>query len=223
MSIELSKEKLPLSVENEQFILMTTKLSALLANEGIQIKPFIEGLPYFSKLTEEQKKQVNLQLSFYYELCMEQIEEGYTINDGHTFLWRALRKLGLIPRSDLFELLDNDSVIEIYSNENIQLFRNLNFFKYCSYTFEELHSREWWFNYERDNSITQKVFEYGAKFFDGELTENMQLNIPTHIVREINSHDLLVCEINFGIMGPLLRNKKPVAVIVTESARIIQN
>lgn len=223
MSLEVHISQSVSPAEDEKFKSLAQRLSMLLATEGIYIKGYLEGLPYFSRLTEEKKKSVNQSLSFYCELCREQMSEGYTLSDGPSFLWRALGKLGLIPRSDLFQHFDKEAVIEIYSNESVQLFRNLNFFKYCSYSLEELHAKEWWFNYDRDPKITEIIYDYAAKVFSGELKENFIPQVPVHVVKEIDSQDRLVMEVQFGVMGPLFKNKRPVAVIVTEIPRVLDN
>lgn len=207
----------------ELFKALSKQVSMLLSTEGIQVKAYLEGLPYFSKLTELQQAKVNKQLEFYAELCSEHINEGYKISDGSTFLWRAFRKLGLTPTSDLFQFLTDESVIEIYSDENIQLFRNLNFFTYCSYSLEELHSREWWHLYERDASVTNAIFEEGNKMFAGSIRGTYRPSMPDHIVRELASEEKLVMQVEFEAMSPLFTNRRPTAAILATKPKIISN
>lgn len=222
MSIDLQNVAVESEVENEKFKTLAQRLSVMLAGEGVLVRTYDKGLPYFSKLSEKQKQTINYHLEFYVELCREHMSEGYSLKDGPTFVWRALRKLNLIPRSDLFQFFNENSVIEIYSNENVQLFRNLNFFRVCSYTLEELHSREWWLLFHRDNSITDSLMGYAGKIFNQEISENFVPDIPTHIVRELASADMLVTEINFPVMGPLYHNKRAVALIIAEDAKILE-
>lgn len=199
------------------------KLSFILASEGVYVRTFAPGLPHFSQLSVERKCLANKNLGFYIELCREHMSEGYSLKDGASFLWRAFHKLKLIPRSDLFNYFHEDSVIEIYSIDNVQLFRNLNFFKYCSYTLEELHSQEWWLLFERNAQILGMVHEYAMKFVTGELTENVGLNIPRHTVRELASAELLETEVDFVMAGPLMHQRKTAGFIVTENVRIINS
>lgn len=222
MSVDLKNLFVESEIENDRFKALAQQLSLMLSKEGVRVRTYAQGLPYFSKLTEEKKRTANYHLEFYVELCKEQMSEGYSLKDGPTFVWRALRKLNLIPRSDLFQYFNEDSVIEIYSNENVQLFRNLNFFRFCSYTLEELHSREWWLLFDRDASITDGLVGYATKIFTDEIKENFVPQIPLHIVRELESADKLVTEIEFTVMGPLLKNKRAAALIVAENPKIIE-
>jgi len=205
-----------------QFKDLSNKLSVLLATEGIDVKPYVNGLPFFSSLSIGSQQAVNEHLKLYYSLCCEQLSEGYQLSDGASFLWRALRRLGLVPRSDLFQHFTKDSVIEIYSFENKQLFRNINFFKFCSYTLEELHAVEWWRLFQRDDSITQRLYGYAAQIFNGERANNFIPDVSKHTVYELASADKLVMEINFNIMGPLKRNHQTEALIVAEDVRIVE-
>ncbi|HWU44755.1 MAG TPA: hypothetical protein VN132_14990, partial [Bdellovibrio sp.] len=150
-------------VLEQRFKKLTKIISMLLTVEGKYQKPYIEGLPYFSKLPTELKQKVVDHLQFYHDLCVEQVSEGYSIKDSPSFVWRALNKLGLVPRSDLFSHLTNEHIVEIYSAENVQLFRNFKFFEFCSYSLEELLTIEWWGLFERDAQITQKIFDYSMR------------------------------------------------------------
>lgn len=213
----------PNKAQEDVFKFLSKQISMLLATENIRIKAYQDGLPYFSKLSETHQIQVNNQLSFYAELCSEHIKEGYKISDGSTFLWRAFRKLGLTPTSDLFQFLTNESVIEVYSDENIQLFRNLNFFTYCSYSLEELHSLEWWHLYDRDAGVTNAIFEEGRKMFGGEIRGTYCPGLPDHIVRELASEEKLVMQVEFQAMSPLFSNRRPTAALLATKPKIISN
>lgn len=209
------------SRENDRFKILADRLAGILATEGITVRTYEPDLPHFSKLKEEQKQSTNHHLEFYCQLCEDHMSEGKSLQDCTTFVWRALKSLDLTPRSDLFNHFDNSSVIEIYSNENVQLFRNLNFFQYCSYTLEELHAKEWFWLFERDTMITAKLFAYAQKIFLGEINSNFVPEIPPHVVQELKSQEKLKMECNIKIAGPLFRNGQPVALIIGESTRLL--
>jgi hypothetical protein len=138
---------------DDRFKKLTSTISRFLAHEGVFLAAYTEGLPHFSMLSMNEKKSVTDHLQFYHDLCSEQINEGYTLKDNPSFAWRAMSKLGLTPRSDLFSHLTNEHIVQIYSANNVQLFSNFRFFEICSYTLEELFSLEWWVLYERDPKI----------------------------------------------------------------------
>ncbi|WII73758.1 hypothetical protein QJS83_07695 [Bdellovibrio sp. 22V] len=207
----------------EKFKTLTQKISMLLACEGVHRKPYLDGLPHFSKLTVEKKKIAVDHVQFYHDLCVEQVSDGYKIKDSLSFTWRALSKLGLAPKADLFQHLTEEHIFEIYSDENVQLFRNFNFFEFCSYTLEELHSLEWWSLFEREPHVTRQLFDYASRIFSGELTGNFKPNVENHVLRELQSTDRLVMEHRVDWMGPLLKARRPRALLIMSNARLLNN
>lgn len=221
--VSLNTQTHPSEVEDQLFKIQAQKLSMMLASEGVFVRTYATGLPFFSKLSLEAKRKANHALGSYLQLCREQMSEGYTLRDGSSFLWRALRKLELVPRSDLFQHFNEDSVIEIYSDDNRQLFRNINFFKYCSYTIEELHACEWWLLFERDPSVTEKLYGYVSEVMNETVKGNIMMDVPTHTVKELQSVDMLEVEVDFRIMSPLTHAKSVCAFLVSEDVRIISS
>ncbi|MNL45597.1 hypothetical protein D3C87_1682560 [compost metagenome] len=145
------------------------------------------------------------------------------MKDSPSFTWRALRKLGYTPTSDLFEQITDDHVIEVYSKDSVQVFRNLNFFQFCSYTFEEILSLEWWNLFDRSEAMSQKIFDATVKVFSGECRVNFDPEVPNHFVRETQSADRLTMEFTMQLIGPLFQNKEPRAVICLEKVRLLNN
>lgn len=223
MSVNVNLDTKLDTVLEERFKRLTKVISMLLTNEGKYQRPYVDGLPHFNRLPSELKHKVVEHLQFYHDLCIDQVSEGYSLKDSPSFVWRAFRRLGLTPRSDLFSKLTDEHIVEIYSSENVQLFRNFKFFEYCSYTLEELLTIEWWGLFERDPKVTMKLFEYAGRIFAGEITENFVPDLGVHYIRELQSHDKMTMEYNIDLAGPLYQNKRPQAVIVLETARIIQN
>ena len=211
---------LPLETE---FKLLCQSLSVLLSSTGLKVRGHLPGVPHFRKLEDQQKSQVVSRLRFYHDLCQEQISEGYSLRDSMSFTWRALTKLGLAPRSDLFTKITNEHIVEIYSTDNVQLYCNLNFYEYCSYTLEELHTLPWWELFERDSRNTQQIFDHTMKIFKGEILDNVKPAIDKHVLKELNSSSMFTMEYTVELMGPLFKNKRPEAFIILEKARILAN
>lgn len=207
----------------EQFASITRHVSAMMSWEGVVVRPFLPGMPFFSKLSLEQKQKAIEAISFYRDLCQSQIDDGYKLKDSLSLTWRCIKALNLTPRSDLFSYLTNDHVVEIYSRDHIQLFRNLKFFEICSYTLEELLSNEWWVLYHRDENITQKIFQEAQKIFSGEVKTTFEPEVPRHILREIASFDKLSMYIDIEKMSPMSRGNSVEAAIVLERCELISN
>lgn len=208
------------NIINEEFMTIALNISEMLRAEGITVRPFIPGLPHFSKLSTDKKIHVIEQVRFYQELCQSQLREGFKINDNISFTWRAFGRLGLSPSKDFFSYITEEDLVEIYSKDQIQLFRNFAFFECCSYTLEELHTYEWWNLFERDEKHTQMILEDAAKTLSGEIRDTFTPNIPAHNVREISSAENILINIEIRHMAPVYRNKKVDGLIVLERASL---
>ncbi len=198
-------------------------LCFLLAKEGIHRNAYSEGLPHFSKLSNDHKLKAINHLQFYYDLCMEQVSEGYALKDSPSFTWRALKALGYTPTSDLFEKMKDHHVVEIYSSEGVQVFRSLTFFKHCSYTFEEIHSLEWWTLFDRPAEISQTILDATVKIFTGATKDIFDPGVPAHLVKETQSEERLLNTFKMDWIGPLFHHKRAEAVICLETINLISN
>lgn len=205
----------------EEFKKQAIQLSAILASEGIKVSPFFAGLPYFRKLTVQDQHEVIRSIRLYTDLCVEQIEEGYKLRDSTSFTWRAIRKFGLLPVSDLFNYISDEDIIEIYNNENRQMFRNLRYYDYCSYTLEELYSVEWWHLFSRENEITEQLLKEVTQVLSGEIKGVLHSSTAKHLVKELNSLDRLSNFYKAKLLSPLYVNKRIDAFIVTIAAESI--
>ncbi|XGC81919.1 hypothetical protein ACES2L_05415 [Bdellovibrio bacteriovorus] len=204
----------------EEFMAVALSISEMLKPEGKTVRPFLPGIPYFSKLTAEKKLNVLQQVRFYQELCQSHISEGYKISDNLSFTWRAFRKLGLTPSSDLFNYVEKEDIVEIYSKDQIQLFRNFNFFDCCSYTLEELHTLEWWTLFARDAQYNQMILDEALKAISGDVHDAFVPNVPWHPVRESRSADKLTMHMGIRRMAPVYKNKRVEGLIVLERATL---
>ncbi|MNL12871.1 hypothetical protein D3C87_1337520 [compost metagenome] len=206
---------------DEQFLVLANELCTLLKVEGVTCRAALPGLPYFSKLHDDKKAEIIEHLQFYLELCDSQIAEGYRIKDSLTFTWRALKKLNLVPPSDMFSYVTDQDVIEIYDGEGRQLYRNFRFFECCSYSLEELYSVEWWNLFDRDLKITQGLFSIVDKVFAGELKNIVDAQVESHPVIEKISEQKLEILYEKAFIGPLFRDKKAEAVVAIVRGRVL--
>ncbi len=78
---------------HRDFKLATQRITSLLAAEGVYRKAYHQDLPYFGKVSLDQKRYIVRHLKFYAELCSAQVNEGYRLKDNLTFTWRALSKV----------------------------------------------------------------------------------------------------------------------------------
>lgn len=221
--MQISNSMLSMQLIHEEFKRSALKLSAICSTQNIRVRPFVEGLPHFGKLSSDRQLDIIKNIKFYLELCEEQMSEGQSLRDNLSFTWKALRKLGYSPKSDLFSLIKDDDIIEIYNNESRQLYRNLRYYDFCSYSIEELYSLEWWNLFSRDAEITMKLIEESGKIFNGEVDTHIFSETGEHMVKELASVDRLSNRYRAKLLSPLMLNKKAEAMMVVIEANSVMN
>lgn len=193
---------------------------------GIDLVPFYDsGLPLFSAQSELKQIEILEALEVCVKICRATHAQGFAMQDSPQLIWQALKELGFRPPSDLFSHMSDSHVIEIYSRENTQIFRSFNFFRYCSYSLEELYCKNWVHLFSRDHdAIIPMIMEFSHSVFNGTLRHTVSLrHIPEHIVRETSS--LLRFKLKVGIHwgAPLFRENtsEPAGAIVLETGEMI--
>ncbi|WP_291516356.1 hypothetical protein [Bdellovibrio sp. ArHS] len=223
MSIEVVKvSHQDVAMLVEKFKLASQKICMMFSTEGVYRKPYLEGLPHFRALSYEKMAEVVTSITFFKELCEEQIAEGYKLKDNSSFVWRAFRKLDFVPRADVFNHMTDEDLVEIYSVDNKQLYRNFRFFECCSYTLEELYSVEWWNLYERNADVTMKIFAAGMKVATGEIADSYIPGIEPALLKEVKEDGQSFMQ-QVKLISPLKRNKRVEGLLVIETAEQILN
>ncbi len=96
---------------------------------------------------------------------------GYQVDDQ---FWRELK---------------SDQIVELYNNENIQIFRTFNFFNTCGYSLLELLSREWYELWERPSSILQSLLEYSTGILNGDYGGFSRMDVVPHLIKEFHNEE----------------------------------
>ena len=145
------------------------------------------------------------------------------MNNSPALIWAGLKELGLRPCSDVFNLMTEDRVVEIYSNEGIQIFRNFAFYEFCSYSIEELYCGHWTELFDRSSEMNQACADFLTNVFTGKLENTADLDFPLHQVWEIYSPLKVKVELKMIYGSPLFQvgTSKPVAAMVIEKAKIV--
>lgn len=126
------------------FIKESEEATRFLRSKGKNVEPFLSPtIPYFDILTFEKKEQVLERLRLFNNVCSAVLASRGDLNNPRVMLWHALQVLELTFPSDLFNYVSDEKIVEIYDRENIQIFRNLRFFDFTSYTLEDLFCRPW--------------------------------------------------------------------------------
>lgn len=216
------------SLENSAaFKRISLKISDLGASVGIKIVPFHQpDLIDFSNLNEFNQQKVLTALNTYFDIYQSVKSEGASIMNSSRVLWGALLQLGYRPTSDMFSHIRDEHIIEIHDCNLIQVFRNLSFFKYCSYSLEELYCHHLTELYERDTQLEKDLIQLSPLLFSGQIRNIFDPNLKPHVIQEKMSPDKLAVLCHIERIAPLFANadpgSNPIAALTIEKAEIVQ-
>lgn len=140
------------------------------------------------------------------------------------FLTEFLKKSDLRSRDREFETTVKDGdVLEIIDMEGTQIFRNLELFKYTSYSLMDIVGFHWTDLYERPKRIDTKIGEEWMRVMGIDSENAIPLKVPPHVLREKMNERLCVL-INFKYAWHLFDsdgNRR--AVLISQEAQSIES
>lgn len=207
---------------NSIFRLYSSRVAELGAKLGVKITPYRNPeLPAFSMQSLDAKQRIIDDLSIYLKICEQTLSMGQDLSDPVTLTWNAIKQFGFRPTSDLFSYVTKDSVVEIHDPMGIQIFRNFEFYHYCSYSLEELYCYPWEKLYKRDEKIVSEILKIAASIYSGAIKSTVATNLPAHIIQEVYSplKYQISAEVNF--ISPLFDEiSRPTATVAIESGKL---
>ena len=142
----------------------------------------------------------------------------------------ALGFFDLELRDKFWDIVDGEDIIEIYNQDQIQVFRTLNFFKITGYTVLDLLSVEWFELWHRSSLVLKDFMTFANDVYLGRLGPGRHLfGLQEHVVKEIyddgeveNFHER-VSLARFKYMCPLYRpgETQVGGVIITSQGRAL--
>ena len=140
----------------------------------------------------------------------------------------TLKQMGYMVNDSFWKLVEKDDTLEIYGPSMRQIYRNLNFYKMTGYSLLDLSSFEWFELYQRNNLITQQMFDVAGNALTQGL-DSHQLNIPEHILIEntrtgyTQNFQPRAGLVKFRYISSLysLNDKKPVGLVVTSKVSVL--
>lgn len=171
--------------------------------------------PYFARLGPTERQGVFADFARYVEVCEDVVIEGRSLKQNRHLLWRMLKRLGLVPKSDLFSHISDTDRIEVYDTANTQMFRSLNFFPICSHSLDALQCRPWWELFQRDEAVLAKLVGISRELVSGSSRETQIIADGRHGVREINSARLYRALVNYKVVSPIFNTNHECAGFVT--------
>ncbi len=206
-----------------EFKLAADKICAIAAKKNLTIKGYHSPeLPLYSALSETKQEEALLLVKAYLQ-SMESAEAmGECLDSVDRSLWHALSTMGLLPPSDLFARLKPNAVIEIYDLQGLQIWRNFNFMRVCSYTLEEIYSIEWFKRYKRDEKYTEECVKNVTSLLSGETSEVYKPDMSLQVMEETCSQDRLMIRASYDLLSRLKnRDGELAAWLVATSAEVV--
>lgn len=160
----------------------------------------------FAEQPSEQRAATIKSLTEYLDILMyaeAQVRTGKEQGEKQ-LLWHVIKYLGLVPPDDLFDRISQNHFIEIYNDQGIQVYRNLEFCKIVSYSIAEMSVYRWDQLYNRDSSITNLIITDGVQRGFSGTRELFKLHIPIHRVSEVFGGRNREFTAEFGLLCPLV-------------------
>lgn len=209
---------------DSEFAQLAESTATLLNQYDLNVRPYRSSADLaFSKLPQEVKVKYFTHFKAYYEILSETHHSGKDLREAKHLLWNMLNRLKYRVTDDILSRIADHQIVEIYNLENIQVFRNLPFFKICSYSIDEIVSLPWWQLYKREDAISQLIFQYASKVLNGETTETVAPEVPLHLLEERDSFGRHKMNVTVEWMSPLKSALNGNAVLVVEEATLLSN
>ncbi len=206
-----------------KFRQLASEIAALGTKFEISIVPYRNfELLHFSKLNLDIQSKILQSLQVYFNIYSSTLAEGSLPSDAARIIWNALAELGFKPTSDVFSYIEDGNIIEIHDDSFVQIFRSINFFKFCSYSLEELYCHQMTDLYERDLQLESNLMGLVAKLYRGEIKATTMTGLKAHIIQEKKSESKLRVKALIKYIAPLYSRSStyliPIATLVIETA-----
>lgn len=189
-----------------------------LGDAGISRAPYDDAeLPVFRKNPRFEWALKSFQI--YVEVLEEAVRTGDV--SSKKFLWRMVTRLGYVPTADLLNHIEEENVVEIYTLEHWQIFRNIRFFEYVSFTVEEVANLNWQVDTRRENRVELKLLEIGIRLKFGLMRSTIDTSgIAEHTFKELRGQGWTTA-VQLLRISPLRKENSISACVVINRARVV--
>jgi len=217
MEISLCQNK---SAQIEQFLALSAKTRQQLAGVINKYPAAIGDIEHLKQVSAEQLQNAIVSLQGFSLSLSECAETGVNPWDDRRFLELCLKQLKMTVSQEYLDNLASDDIVEGYTLENIQIFRNMRFMEICGYSLEDVLTFPWPNLYERSTTITDKVLERVREAI--ETTRVLAANTENHYMKERASSTRQVVEVGFRYIGPLFSSPgKPSGYLISCRAKML--
>lgn len=182
------------SISADESVILTDleSLAEITRKQGYKCRAHSpKALLKLSMLPAEQKQLLAKQIKNILNICSStsEVEASDGEHSERRYVEQALKMYELDLEDDFWKKITKDDVIEVYSTENIQLFRTFNFFKISSYSLLDLLTNEWYHLWERPSYVMEDITQGLTELLQGKIKTTTPTNISQHIVKEIYNDD----------------------------------
>ena len=104
-----------------------------------------------------------------------------------------------------FDYITEDDTVEVYSLAQVQTFRNLQFFRFVSFTLEQIHSQPWYQLTRRQPAAEAALAAAATKIISGAHKQTLNMSdLPEHLAEEVGSSELRRFTIEMKCLSPVL-------------------
>jgi hypothetical protein len=209
------------------------KLSEIVKNQGFQCEAYsTKSLEIFKNLEDSRKIQVRN----YVENSLMVAQTASTWepdlprekDSNRATIEQALKLYGLEIRDDLWSVVDRDDIIEIYNQDQIQIFRTFNFFKITGYSLLDLLTIEWFLLWKRPSLVVAELTSLAKRVGDGLMSGLEHTGVSPHIVVEDYTSEAdskpRSAKAIFKYTCPVYKEGLPIRAgfIITSTGRLLQ-
>lgn len=204
MSAHTSASKSPSDEQSSEFRDVADRVRDIAAKYSLNLVSYRSPeLPLYSALGPAKRAEVLGQLKIFLR-TMESVEaSGVRLDNQERSVWHALASMGLVPPSDLFAKFGSEDVVEILDLAGVQIWRNFNFLRICSYTLEEMYCFDWKERYTRDEAMIGECIRKVGALLAGETPDLYHSNIEDHVIQETRSSDRFTLQVRHEYMARL--------------------
>lgn len=193
--------------ENMLLLKALESFSVRLKRYGYDVLPYTPAsLARLSQVPAQKKTQIRLFFEAWYSWIEPEANSPdvipVDIEQERLFLKRALSHYGAWIHDDFWKTIEHGQLIELYGSDMIQLYRNLRFFDFCSYSLLDVSVFEWYYLWDRPKTVLNEMFRY-AENVKNVPTPVMEYKVPEHVLRETRSN----AEDDGGQMASLVKFK----------------
>ncbi len=213
--MELQTQRIQNDAQLSQYRSDLEELSALLACFGYRIYPYRDSsLLDFQGLSSNQKNDVSKALDAYLQTLKSEYLNGEF--SAERFVLQFLFRMGIVPSAEVSDTIRNEKYIQIYSRDQLQIFRSLSCYERCSFTLEQLTTRPWFDLWTRDSLFYYALFGLASTALKFIKFTKLRLDFPHHRVTEQESFEGHSFEYKIKSLSGLTRQGKLQAALLIE-------